>query len=434
MSSAPHDSRVPSYETQKYNGWKAGVNNILADHELPADMLRKGENVDVLDSGKLRRRKGITQLSSTPCHSLWSSGSTALCFASGALNRVNPNNALTALVTGLADRPISYTEAGLDIYWSNGLQYGRLSNGLALPWGVEVPALPPSAVSATGTLPLGTYQAAVTFNTASGEESAPSAYVAVSVTAGGLTFTIPQPLDAATTNVNLYLTQANEALLYHVAQFALGVTTFTISTRVIYGQQLRTEFLSRFIPCDIIATYHGCIYGAQGNTLWVTEPYAFGLYRSSQSYYQFRSPIRLVIPMTGGLYVVCDKTYWLEGTGPGDFKERELLPYGGARRSSTRLPHSEDAMWFSDRGLVIGDANGTIKPVQSENVLPGAFLDGATLIREQNSIKQAIAVVRNPTDPATLPAVAPAPVRAQDVTSSQLSASDFMTVEIVPHP
>jgi hypothetical protein len=223
MSNATHDPHASDGQEQRYPGWSKGMNNILADHELPTDVLRAAVNVDVLDSGKVRRRKGSTQLSATATHSLWTNGSIALCYASGALNRLNANDSLTSLASGLSGRPISFTEAGLDIYWSDGIQHGRISGGLALPWGVEVPGRPPSLSTGAGTLETGVYMAAITFTTATGEESAASLVNTASVTTGALTLTIPQPTESAVTSINVYLTQANGDVLYQIASIAVGV-------------------------------------------------------------------------------------------------------------------------------------------------------------------------------------------------------------------
>jgi hypothetical protein len=68
-----------------------------------------------------------------------------------------------------------------------------------------------------------------------------------------------------------------------------------VITPPVFGQALRTQYLSRFLPCNIIEHWRGRIFGAIDNVLWCTEPYAYGLYRPSQNFYVFPSEIRLVI-------------------------------------------------------------------------------------------------------------------------------------------
>ena len=47
-------------------GWPSGMDNIHADHELDAKTLRRAVNADVLDSGKIRRRKGFSPFLADP--------------------------------------------------------------------------------------------------------------------------------------------------------------------------------------------------------------------------------------------------------------------------------------------------------------------------------------------------------------------------------
>jgi len=423
MSGAPHDTRSgkSTFTTQRYAGFAKGMNNILADVELPADQLRNAVNVDVLDSGKLRRRAGKTQIASGRAHSLWSNGSLALVFHAGALKQINPSLSLTTLADNLADRPISYTEAGLDVYWSNGSDYGRISGGANQPWGVEVPTVAPALVASSGgALPAGSYQGAVTFVTATGEESAASNVGATDVTAGTLTITVPQPTEPQVTGIRLYLTAPNGELFCAIVEVAVGVLTYAVVGLPVYGRELKTQFMARMIPCDIIAHWRGHIFGASGNTLWHTEPYAFGLMRPAANYHQFPTDIRLVVPVTTGIYVVCDKTYWMGhqshvtgGMGVQTVGVHEVAPYSAALRSSCSIPDSPDMMWFTDRGLVLARENGKLELLQIDNVFPGAYNNGAVFIREKDSIRQVVASVQNPH------------------TGSELAAQDWMEAEIV---
>ena len=67
-----------------FGGWPSGMDNIHADYELDAKTLRRAVNADVLDSGKIRRRKGFSPFLSEPgAHSLWASSSGAAFFVSG---------------------------------------------------------------------------------------------------------------------------------------------------------------------------------------------------------------------------------------------------------------------------------------------------------------------------------------------------------------
>ena len=70
-----------------------GMNNQLpqTQYTVPdeGDFVRDARNVDILDSGTLRRRSGYTKLLDGRFSSLYAMGSTALCVHDGHLCRVN---------------------------------------------------------------------------------------------------------------------------------------------------------------------------------------------------------------------------------------------------------------------------------------------------------------------------------------------------------
>lgn len=380
----------------KYAGFPKGFDNLRADFELPEGALRNAVNVDILDSGKVRRRKGSTELDdSAAAHSLWSNGSTMLYGSNGALKRWENSDTATTLTSGLTDRPITFTEAGLDIYWSNGVDYGRITRGANAAWGVEEPLLAPAMASANGALDAGTYQALVTFQTASGEESAASPSSARAITTGGLTLTIPQPLTAQVTSVQVYMTPCNDDVFYHIASLPVGTTSLSLLSQPSFGRACRTQFMRRFLPCDLIEHYNGRIYGANSNILWHTEPFMFGLYVPSKNFILFREPIRILKAVDDGLYVVADKTYFLGGAHE-EFAPREVLPYGAAHNAVSRLPRTQELLWFADCGFVVAGNGGQVKAVQVENVRPDVYADGAVVVREQDSVEQYVGVMRNP--------------------------------------
>ena len=123
----------------------------------------------------------------------------------------------------------------------------------------------------------------------------------------------------------------------------------------------------------------------------------------------------MIKAVTGGIYVAADKTYWLSGSGIDDLTQREILPYGAARRSSSNLPGSRDVMWMGHRGLVVGTEEGNAAAVQSAAVTVDEYADAATIAREQNSLRQLLVVGRNP------------------LNISALAAQDFLDIEVVRH-
>ena len=89
----------------------------------------------------------------------------------------------------------------------------------------------------------------------------------------------------------------------------------------------------------------------------------------------------------------------------------EILPYGAVAGTSARMENSTDVVWFSTRGLIVGNAQGQVKNMQEETVAVGSAQVGATLCREQDGVRQVVASV-SPTS------------------TTRAAASSFMTMEL----
>ena len=52
--------------------------------------------------------------------------------------------------------------------------------------------------------------------------------------------------------------------------------------------------------------------------------------------------------------------------------------------------------WYSPRGLVVADANGSAKNMQEDSVVTVSASAGAAMFREQDGLKQLVASLLNP--------------------------------------
>lgn len=118
-----------------------GMDNRLSGRDLEAldpgtrtrvPLLRSVVNADVDNEGRLKRRRGRTQVHAAPlCHSLWSPGGNEAYFVTGTtLVRATINDGaatVTTVATGLApDAQMSYAKVGQDIYYTNGDVLARI--------------------------------------------------------------------------------------------------------------------------------------------------------------------------------------------------------------------------------------------------------------------------------------------------------------------
>lgn len=163
---------------------------------------------------------------------------------------------------------------------------------------------------------------------------------------------------------------------------------------------------------SIIKEYKGRIYVASGSIVWITDPFLFGSVHRQRGFIQLTANVDIMEPVSGGLWIVTDRTDFYAGGGPDEFEVRNQLNYGAVPGTSVKVPNTNDVMWYSDRGAVLAAQDGTIKNLQEENVAAESGESGAALIREENGIRQFIASVSN-----------------QSV--SPMVASSFMEMEVI---
>ncbi len=165
-------------------------------------------------------------------------------------------------------------------------------------------------------------------------------------------------------------------------------------------------------PGTIVRHHNGRMYVASGNMIWFTDPFTLGSVHRQRNFLQFTSPVSIMEPVSGGIWIVTDETRFYAGGGPEDFTPILQLNYGATPGTAVRVPNSNDVMWYSDRGVVLATSDGQIKNLQEASVAVEVGKSGSAVIREENGIRQFIASVRN-----------------QSV--SPLAANSFIEMEVV---
>jgi hypothetical protein len=321
------------------------------------------------------------------------------------------------LLAGFTDSRVSYEGIGQYVFFTDGAQLGRydtLSGVAEWGWGVDSPGGQPHvAATSYGGLAGGKYQIAVTFRALSGLESGTSEAVTVDVPAGGgIQLTdIPQ---GAGESVRVYASTANATSdeLWHVADFPMGTTTAFIA-QFTPGRAVRTQFLEPVPAGQLIRRFQGRVYVALDNYLVYSEPFRFHLHAPDDNYITFPARISVVEPSLDGLYVVADKTYFLAGTEPKQFAFREMGATRGVEGTSCQVagnvfPQLKSnhavAYWFSERGPVVGLPGGQIVYLLDGRVSVDQYARGASLLREQNGVRQVITSLRGQGDVSTFTA------------------------------
>ena len=178
-----------------------GMNNQLpqTQYRVPdeGDFVRDACNVDILDSGTLRRRSGYTKLLDGRFSSLYAMGSTALCVHDGHLCRVNalPDGQWnTVQLCPVRGATVSYAPVGEQVFCTDGDGVWRYAGMAVIHNAVAAPQAPLVEMS-TGGLPEGAYRFLCTRVRAFGEESAAGASAeAILDGSSGVTVTVDNTL------------------------------------------------------------------------------------------------------------------------------------------------------------------------------------------------------------------------------------------------
>lgn len=386
----------------KLNGWPKGMDNIHQDNEIPVDALRRAVNMDITDSGKLRLRKGSTlSLSVSNAHSFWSDNKEIALFVhDNILKRFNRNATATNIANiNAGQNKLAYVKVNSDVYFSCASDKGRVRDGIKSPWGIEVPTSPPELALTTGALEAGTYFAAMTYVLADGRESGASVLSSITLSAsGGITTTaLPVPADAAVATKRLYLSTPNGEVLYMAREVAANAQFINITTLQL-GAELKTAYMTP-PPHAIGLTYaNGRIFmidALDPTIVWHTEPLAYDLVNRRKNYYQFPEPVTVIAGTKTGLYVCSDKTYYIGNAGTAERTLDDVSDYQGVFGTLAIIPKTNDPVWLSERGAMIGRDGGALEILSEFTLVPGQMNNAAAMVREQNGLRQFVAVGNN---------------------------------------
>lgn len=372
-----------------------GINNRLPDREMQrfergrpvGAFLRNAVNVDA-GHGVYSRRHGVEHVvEGEACHSLWSDEAGTFFVDGENLFQLDEQLGKTLVRSGMVpDLLVSYARVGDVVYWSNGVEIGKIANGVSTQVGMPVPNPPPTvSVDATGSLHSGMYQIAFSAVGAYGEESGLTWPDQVVVPDNGRITVSNLP----GTTINLYLSPQNGDTLFLAG--STTATTYEIPVVPTLGAQATTVGLRQLPAGQILRYRNGRMLSAAGATLYFSEPFAPALHNLARGYIVFPQRITMVEPFEDGVWVVADKTYWLAGANIEQASLTEALPYGAVEGTATRDVRENQVWWFSERGIVKAEPGGRIRNQQEENVAVDRAAVGASVYREQDGMRQVVA-------------------------------------------
>lgn len=412
-------AKIPEEQLITLSEFPGGVNNVAREDSLPPGTLRAAVNVDLLGTGKIRRRPGYTRvISGTRMHSVYANPEFPwLLYCDNGSLYATDRTTTIEVRSGLApSRDLSYAYANRCVWWSNGLVTGRVTEAATdAAWGVENPKSQPLLAAVDGgALQAGWYQVAVTFIDTNGEESGSTLAAMIEVgTNQAITLTsIPQPTSADVMLVRIYLTPCNGDVFYRFRDLAVGMTSTTITNvTAIHGKVLDSQFLDAMPPGNMVAYYNGRLLSASGRTVWFSEPMRYGLCRASDGFWSFPGDIRMIAPVgqggNGGIYVATGThTFYLAGAEPGQSQRLVAYAYGAVEGSVCYAPGSAFAgdaalgsdlvpVWVATNGVfVAGGPQGRAVPLTENRLSLPDHDRGASIFREWRGARQVVSALR----------------------------------------
>lgn len=381
--------------------WTGGVQNAREQTDVPLQALREAVNVDLLPSGKVRRRRGYQRIAEGRARCLFSSHGSMFAVVGSELRMYESRTSYTVLRADMPELPVVYAEGALGTYWTNGAEIGLIEpNGIMRSVWCESPGQAAvSAVAGAGGLPAGLYQVALTWVDGMLRESGSTLAAVLQVPAGGA-ISVSIPANPAAHRVRIYLTEANGEELQLHSEHDASTAAVLLQKRPL-GKPLRTQFLEPLPAGQAIAAMDARLLVGVGRYLFASEPFAQGLHNPS-TYVPLPAEIDMIAPVQrAGAFVGAGKRiYWLSGTTPDAWQIRAAHGAGAVRGSLCYVPerllgnsssNERRPYWLgADGKFCYGRSDGTVEIIQRYHVANQNAESGASVVMEKAGLNQII--------------------------------------------
>lgn len=381
----------PDPKMTRWSGFPAGLNNREKPTNGPTDergnptSLQDAVNVILDQQGKPQRRPGRTKaVNAGRAHSLFATDQYLFAVVDGDIrvyDDMGGGLVLVATITLPGDRYTSFTSDDFDVYWSNGVEQGRIAEDLSLhPFWVGTPnPVTLTAVSAGG-LAAGTYEVSVTAVDVDGRESGASSPVQKVLTSGqGIDVTLPAT-PAGCVRWRVYVTPPDGEAFYQCADLPASAGGYIIGSHVA-GAKLETLWMDVIPPSTQLRYGHNRIYAVTNGVVMFSEPYRLGLMKHD-SHVVVGKECTLFEPVgdvdTAGCWVADHKrTYWMGGPDPDAWTQIAKYPHAAVYGTAILTPGTRlglettdnVAYWHAANGIpCIGTPGGQIIPLREQSL------------------------------------------------------------------
>ena len=349
-----------------------GINNVLPPERLGEGGLTTALNVDIGQTGELRRRGGYAR-ESQDCHkNLWQAQGFMLATVGSELVAFGPpGRHVVSPAIGSSSRVWYCSLPDGRAVFSNGHISGTTDGRTGARWGVPSPDSAGTPMAVSGGLHKGRYRYLVTHvRLSDGLEGAPidGGEVEIGDAGGFLVTGIPTP-EGHGANVYLSGHGGGECFL---AGAAAGPAFSYLGANDALALPCRTLHEAPMPAGRLLAFWRGRTLVARGDTLYASQPHRWEARLPARDFKQFPSDITLVQPVEQGIFVGTEQALYFLGGTQFDALAQSLVLDGrvvlgsGCMVSGEKLRRGDSVssgaamVCIAGRNLVAGFGDGSI--------------------------------------------------------------------------
>lgn len=372
-----------------------GLNNVSDPLRLGMGWLSQADNVDITDSGAIRRRDGYSLALACAPSGAFSTFDFKRMYVvdAGDLKRVNEDMTTTTLRSEIGPAPMYWAEVNEQVYFSNGVDKGIiLPSDEVIDWGWPDCGTP-DLNAITGNLPAGIYQVACTFLTPDGRETGAGDAAMIDLT-DGQAISISNIPQTAGFGTLVYIASADSAVFQLAFQTSLTAMTWNSGPDAL-GVELMTQFLDPPPTAAVIpAFWQGKMYlmeylPAQDMTVvWISEPLGYHLFGLNDSFLPIPGQGVMLAATPDGLIIgSLSKIYSWDGD-----TLKTLADYGAVPGWGVAVDEDKSILFWTNRGIcaALPFSNLTLNSISVSSGLRA----GAAIVRSNGAKKYVVALQR----------------------------------------
>ncbi len=167
-----------------------------------------------------------------------------------------------------------------------------------------------------------------------------------------------------------------------------GIGTYAgVDTNRVFSAPMAGQHLAEFL---------GRMFISEGNVLWWSEPFNFGLFNKGESFVQFHTKIRMIKAVSSGLFISTEKSMYFMQYQDRQFTCNKVAAYPAVEWSdASELVDGYEvgfktgglcAVWASPEGVIVGSPEGFIYNTNKNKVIYPEGKTGFGCIKGYNYI------------------------------------------------